>query len=105
MGSAYRWVCMGLHGQGHGQQLGVGHAYTCTHVQSFFFILSPWPPWSHHLQDPEIAEQRYFRHGWGDVSLLKEEGYAGQVSAGWPRKEGGFRISLVQAPCFDWSRT
>ncbi|GFR42717.1 hypothetical protein Agub_g3641 [Astrephomene gubernaculifera] len=31
--------------------------------------------------DPTITADRYARHGWGDTSLLKEEGYSGSLHA------------------------
>lgn len=30
-----------------------------------------------HTQDSQIQSERYSRHGWGDTSLLKVDGYAG----------------------------
>lgn len=55
--------------------------------------LTAWPLpklFATHSQDPQIQSDRYSRHGWGDTSLLKEEGYAGiQHPRGQTQPEGG----------------
>ncbi len=50
--------------------------------------------------DPGIEADRYDRHGWGDTSLLKEEGYAGIPHAHTkiPERSGKGMPSSPRAP-------
>mmetsp|Transcript_23271 Transcript_23271/g.64299 ORF Transcript_23271/g.64299 Transcript_23271/m.64299 type:complete len:220 (-) Transcript_23271:1433-2092(-) len=36
-------------------------------------------PTSRLIQDPEVTSKRWFMHGWGDTTLLKQDGFAGTV--------------------------
>eukprot|EP00983_Pelagomonas_calceolata_P132164 1161840-Pelagomonas_calceolata.AAC.27 len=37
------------------------------------------PPHHTTMQDPEVTSKRWFMHGWGDTTLLKQDGFAGTV--------------------------
>ncbi|KAF5834522.1 hypothetical protein DUNSADRAFT_8773 [Dunaliella salina] len=53
-------------------------------------------PTSKLIQDPEVTSKRWFMHGWGDTTLLKQDGFAGTVHPRgvWSERRGRAPVAV-----------